>query len=148
MLLCTYYIVNVIIYECFCCRFSDVQCKKCIIGLLKHISEVYKNDNRRSFFIKDLMQLDVPKLFQCSEEDQSIQKLFNEMVSTFIKENALKEVILSQVIEIMVCKLGYIFISPCSISLSTIVLNSSDRQGKLWLPIFLTSNNHLKTDFC
>ena len=31
------------------------------------------------------------------------------------------------------------------LSLSTTVLNSRDRQGKLWLP---TSNNYLKTGFC
>ena len=32
--------------------------------------------------------------------------------------------------------------------LITVVLNSRDRKGKLWLPQFHTSNNQLKTDFC
>ena len=76
---------------------------KCIINLMNRISVVYQNDNRQNDFIKDLMLLDVPNLFS-QEDDQSIQTLFVNMICTFIKNNALKEVILGQVITIMVCK--------------------------------------------
>ena len=70
---------------------------------MNRISVVYQNNSRQNDFIKDLMLLDVPKLFS-QEDDQSIQTLFVNMVCTFIQINALKEIILGQVTTIMVCK--------------------------------------------
>ena len=70
---------------------------------MNRISIEYQKNNRKNNFIKDLMLLDVPNLFS-KEDDQSIQTLFVNMVCTFIQNNALKEIILGQVITIMVCK--------------------------------------------
>jgi len=70
------------------------------------ISEAYIEDSKQDSFIKDLMQLDVPNLFPVQSpegDDLSIQKSFVDMISTFVRKNALKETILKQVVEIMVC---------------------------------------------
>ena len=84
-------------------RFSDVRCKRCIVGLIKRISESYMISKRQNTFVTDLMQLDVPNLFQSfKEDDRSIEIVFIAMICEFIQKNTLKEVILSQVIAIMV----------------------------------------------
>ena len=89
-----------------CISFSDVHCKRCIIDLMGRISEAYIEDSKQDSFIKDLMQLDVPNLFPVQSpegDDLSIQKSFVDMISTFVRKNVLKETILKQVVEIMVC---------------------------------------------
>ena len=90
-----------------CPSFPDACCKRCIISLMKRISEAYEIYNRQNEFVIHLMQLDVPNLFSAqspNEDDQSVQKLFIDMICTFIQKNALKEIILGQVNDIMVCK--------------------------------------------
>ena len=84
-------------------RFPDARCKRCIVGLIKRISKSYVVSKRQNTFVTDLMQFDVPNLFQSfKEDDQSIEIAFIKMICEFIQENTLKVVILSQVTTIMV----------------------------------------------
>ena len=72
---------------------------------MKRISEAYEMSKRESKFINDLIYLDVSDLLltQSNEDDQSIQKSFVDMVCNFIQRNALKDIILGEVVSIMVC---------------------------------------------
>ena len=86
-------------------RFSDANCKKCIVGLLERIGKAYKSDRKHSTFIMDLMELDIPNLLLVQspkEDDPNVEQLFIEMIRTFIKNYALRETISNQVPTIMV----------------------------------------------
>lgn len=85
-------------------RFSDADCKRCIIGLIKRISKAYETGKRENDFVNDLIHLDVPNLFltQSKEDDLLIQKSIVDVICSFIQRNALKDIIMNQVISIMV----------------------------------------------
>jgi len=86
-------------------RFSDAHCKKCIVGLLKRGGDAYKSGRKQNNFVMDLMKLDIPELLlvkSAKEHEPNVEYLFNEMIRGFIQRNALRDVIISQVVPIMV----------------------------------------------
>ena len=89
----------------FYCRFSDPNCKKCVVGLLDRVGKAYKSGNKPKTFIMDLMKLDTPYLLFVKsprDDDPKVDQLFMEMVRMFIQKNALRETLLIQVPAIMV----------------------------------------------
>ena len=59
-------------------------------------------EKQQDHFVKDLMSLNVPGLLQLPADDDEVKILFIEMIRTFIKKNALQEVILEQVLSFVV----------------------------------------------
>lgn len=90
------------------CRFSNADCRRCIVGLIQRIGTAYKNARNEETFILDLIEMDTPNLLyvQSCEKDNKIgaDRLFIEMICTFIQKNALCEVIFRQIPKIMVWK--------------------------------------------
>ena len=79
------------------------------------ISKVYEITERQDIFILDLMKMDIPNLLRVNvksdtESDVNVEKLFIDMVSTFIQNNGLGEVILQQIPAIMVRMYAYVCI--------------------------------------
>jgi len=83
-------------------RFSDANCRKSIVGLIKRIGEAYGADKQQDHFVKDLMSFSITDLLQLSTNDDEVKNLFIEMIRTFIKRKALQEVILEQVLSFVV----------------------------------------------
>ena len=86
-------------------RFSDAHCKKCIVGLMKRVGEAYKSGKKQHNFVIDLMMLDIPELLlvnSSKDHDPNVENLFIEMIRGFIQRNALRDVIIGQVVPIMV----------------------------------------------
>ena len=89
----------------FHCRFSDANCKKCIVGLIERIGRAYKSGKKQNKFIVNLMKLDTPDLLVVQspkDDDLDVDQMFIEVVRTFIHKNALRENTLDQVPTIMV----------------------------------------------
>ena len=86
----------------FFVRFSDANCRKSIVSLIKRIGETYVTDKRQRHFVKDLMSFTVPGLLQLSTDDNEVKKLFIEMIHTYIRKNGLQEVILEQILSFVV----------------------------------------------
>jgi len=84
-------------------RFSDANCRKSIVGLIKRIGDAYAADKRQDLFINDLMSFDVTGLLQLeSTDDGDVKNSFIEMIRTFIRKKALQQVILEQVLSFVV----------------------------------------------
>ena len=86
----------------YVCRFADANCKKCVVGLIGRIGKAYKIAGRQDVFVLDLVKMDIPNLLLVKSSDTNVEKLFIDMVSSFILKNGLREVILGQIPEIMV----------------------------------------------
>jgi len=89
-------------FQIFGVRFSDANCRKSIVGLIKRIGDAYVADKKQDHFAKDLMSLNIPGLLQLPANDDAVKILFIEMIRTFIKKNALQEVILEQILSFIV----------------------------------------------
>ena len=84
-------------------RFSDAHCKKYIVGLMKRVGDAYKSGKKQHSFVIDLMMLDIPELLLVnSSKDPNVENMFIEMIRSFIHRNALRDVIIGQVVPIMV----------------------------------------------
>ena len=72
---------------------------------MKRITKAYEIGKRENEFVNDLIRLDVPNLFltQSKKDDLLIQKSIVDVICSFIQRNALRDIILDQVISIMVC---------------------------------------------
>ena len=72
---------------------------------MKRITIAYEIGKRENEFVNDLIRLDLPNLFltQSKKDDLLIQKSIVDVICSFIQRNALRDIILDQVISIMVC---------------------------------------------
>jgi len=95
------------------CSFSDINCKKCIVNLLRRIGEAYKVDKRQHKFVEDLMALNIPDLLAGSED---VETAFSNMMHEFIRKYGLQQVILEHVLMIVVSR--YIYVKCISYQLS------------------------------
>ena len=127
-------------------RFSDAHCKKCIVGLLKRGGDAYKSGRKQNNFVMDLMKLDIPELLlvkSAKEHEPNVEYLFNEMIRGFIQRNALRDVIISQVVPIMVSNMYlmctyiciwlriYPFLAKSSTTISLVLFALYDARFKM-----------------
>ena len=93
-----------LIISILCCRFSDANCRKAIVGLLKRVGEAYALKKLQSHFLKDLITFGVPDLLKVPQDGREVKELFIDMIHTFVRKNALKEVLLGQILFFVVSK--------------------------------------------
>ena len=90
---------------CFPYRFSGAHAHNCIHDFLQSVAKRYEESGRAKDFVLDLLALRVFKLFAIeSEEDKAVQESFKASLLAFIRRNALKHALLSDMTVIMVTR--------------------------------------------
>lgn len=89
-------------------RFPGAHAHYFVKDFLQSVADRYKKDGRSRDFVLDLLKVQVPKLLSLESEekvaDQDVQSEFQTFLQDYIRRNALKETILNQTRDIMVCK--------------------------------------------
>ena len=75
-----------------------------MVGLLKRIGETYAAKKQQSHFVKDLVTFGVPDLLKVSQDGKEVKELFIDMIHTFVRKNALQEVLIGQILYFVVSK--------------------------------------------
>lgn len=105
-----------------------------LLDFICSVADGYLAEGRQNEFILDLLQLNVPKLFavetgadEASEEmDMEVAGKFSLFLCDYINKNALRPIILTQMISILVCLYDLYACSSSNLLLSVLLLAVTD----------------------